>query len=120
MKAIIAGSRNFDDYNLLEQTVRNWFREHNLHRTDVEIVSGTAKGADRLGEQFANKFGLKLTKFPADWNQYGKSAGYRRNLEMAKYADMVFIFWDGQSRGTKMMIDLAKQYNLEIIITKYT
>lgn len=116
LKVIVAGSRDFDIFSKVEDTLMMYFKEHKLHRADVEIVSGAARGADRLGEQFAIKYGLKLTKFPADWDKYGKSAGYRRNAEMAKYADVLFAFWDGKSKGTQHMINLAKDANLDVHI----
>lgn len=118
IRVIVAGSRDFNDFSLVEKSLMMYFKENQLHRNDIEIISGTARGADRLGEIFANKYGLKLTKFPADWNYYGKSAGYVRNEQMAKYANkengVLFAFWNGTSRGTKHMIDLAKKYNLQI------
>lgn len=117
MKVIVAGSRNFNDYSLVEKTLLDYFKANNLHNKDIEIVSGTARGADRLGEQFAKKCGLKITRFPADWDQYGKSAGYIRNEQMAKYGDILFAFWDGTSKGTKHMIDLARKYNLMVLVT---
>ena len=65
----------------------------------------------------------KVKRFVPDWNTYGKSAGYRRNAEMAKYASeaygVLFAFWDGQSRGTKHMIDLANKYGLEVHVVNY-
>lgn len=118
IRVIVAGSRDFNDFSLVEKSLMMYFKENKLHRADIEIISGTARGADRLGEIFANKYGLKLTKFPADWNKYGKSAGYIRNEQMAKYAikenGLLFAFWNGTSRGTKHMIDLANKYNLNI------
>ncbi|MEO5581136.1 MAG: SLOG family protein [Saprospiraceae bacterium] len=78
------------------------------------MVSGTARGTDMLGERYADEKGIPKKQFPADWPKYGKSAGYKRNTEMAKYADSLIAFWDGKSRGTKHMIDLAKQYNLKV------
>ena len=117
MRVIVAGSRDFNDYDLVEKTLLTYFKAHHLHNKDVEIVSGSARGADKLGEQFAKKCGLKLTKFPADWNKYGKAAGPIRNEEMAKYSDMLFAFWDGYSKGTKNMIELAKQYELLINVS---
>lgn len=87
VKVIVAGSRNYTNFEKVEYELMMYFKANKLHRADVEIVSGTARGADQLGERFAEKYGLKLTKFPADWDKYGKSAGYRRNAEMAKYAD---------------------------------
>ena len=91
--------------------------------SQVKFISGTARGADILGEQFAYTYEYDVIRFPADWNTYGKSAGYRRNAEMAKYASeaygVLFAFWDGQSRGTKHMIDLAKRYGLEVHVVNY-
>jgi hypothetical protein len=115
MKVIIAGSRDFDDYNELCM-----FCDHVLqNQTDIEIVSGTAKGADQLGERYAIERGYKITRFPADWDK-GRSAGYIRNEEMAKYGDALIAFWNGMSKGTEHMINLAKQYNLKIRICNYT
>lgn len=125
MRVIVAGSRTIQNYNLVESTLLKFFKSKKLHHQDIEIISGTARGADQLGEQFATKKNCKLTKFPADWDKYGKSAGYRRNAEMAKYAKesngVLFAFWDGQSKGTNHMINLARENGLEVhvIVTKY-
>lgn len=119
VKVIIAGSRNFEDFEKLEHTIMMKFKEKGLHRNDVEIISGTARGADQLGEKFAYKYGLALTKFPANWDKYGKRAGYLRNVDMAEYAKdngLLFAFWDGQSKGTKHMIEIGKKYHLETFI----
>lgn len=89
------------------------------NKTDVEIVSGTARGADQLGERYAFEHGFPVKHFPADWDQHGKSAGYIRNAQMAEYADAAVIFWDGMSRGSKHMIDLAKAKGLRVRVVKY-
>ncbi len=115
MKVIIAGSRGFSDFQLLMAKCE----EILANRDDVEIVSGTAKGADKMGEHYASLRGFKVKQFPADWDKYGKSAGYKRNSQMADYADMLIAFWDGNSRGTKHMIDLANQKNLVVHIINY-
>lgn len=115
-KVIIAGGRDFSDYDLLKQTVRNLY---DTREGDFEIVSGTARGADQLGERFAKRAGFAVKSFPADWNKYGKSAGYRRNAEMADYADVLVAFWDQKSRGTMHMIDLAKSKGLEVHVVHY-
>jgi hypothetical protein len=115
MKIIVAGSRDFNDYLLVKYTILPFTSK----LEDVEIVSGGAKGADRLGEILANDNKYKLKIFPADWDKYGKSAGYKRNKQMAEYADALVAFWDGESKGTKMMIELAKQMNLKVKVVKY-
>lgn len=86
----------------------------------IEIISGTANGADKLGERYARERGYKLTYFPANWDKYGKSAGYRRNVEMAQYADAAIIFWDGISAGSQHMIDIARNYGLKLKIHRFS
>lgn len=75
-----------------------------------------ARGADSLGEQYAKERGIPVRYFPADWQTLGKSAGYQRNVQMAAYADALVAFWDGQSKGTKHMIDTARRHKLDIRI----
>lgn len=106
MKLIIAGSREFNDYNLLKESYQK------ISQSITEIVSGKARGADKLGEKLAKELGIPIKPFPADWNKYGKSAGYRRNAEMAKYGDILLLMWDGESKGSKHMLDLAKKEGL--------
>jgi len=115
MKVIIAGSRDFDDYELLRS-----YCDHVLqNQTDIEIVSGTAKGADHLGERYAIEKGYRVKRFSANWEKHGRSAGYIRNEEMANYADALIAFWNGNSKGTEHMINLAKKYKLYIRINNY-
>jgi hypothetical protein len=115
MKLIIAGRRNFTNYKQLVQKCDDLLKG----KSNIEIVSGTCKGADKLGEQYAKQRGYKLTQFPADWNKYGKVAGPIRNQQMANYANTLIAFWDGKSRGTRNMIQLAKSSNLNIRICYY-
>ena len=72
-----------------------------------------------LGEKYAMERNLHVAYFPAKWDKYGKSAGYRRNTEMADYADALIAFWDGKSRGTAHMIKIAKERNLKIRLISY-
>jgi len=83
------------------------------------VVSGTARGADKWGERYARRFNYIITKFPADWNKYGKSAGYIRNKQMAEYADHLIAFWDGESKGTKHMINLATKQGIIVDVIEY-
>ena len=125
IKVIIAGSRNFYDYDIVEDTVVSYFMSCGILKENVEIISGGARGADSLGEQLAKSYGLKLTVFPAQWDTYGKAAGMIRNKEMADYAikdsdkAILFAFWDGKSHGTKGMIDIAKRCGMEVIINEF-
>jgi len=114
-RVIIAGGRKFDDYTLLKSKCDHYL----LKQETVIIVSGKAKGADTLGEQYAQECDFDIKEFPADWNKYGKRAGYLRNQEMANYADGLIAFWNGESKGTKHMIDIAKKGGLKVKIVKY-
>lgn len=109
-KIIIAGTRTFNNYDLLKSTLNNFIK----NKSDIEIVSGTCAGADLLGEKYAVENNLPIKRFPANWYKYGKAAGPIRNKQMAEYADACIVFWDGQSRGTKSMISLAKENGLKV------
>lgn len=128
LRVIIAGSRGFTDYELLSDESSKIISEilfDNPDISDVEIVSGTARGADELGEKFAEDEGYHIARFPANWNLFGKRAGYIRNTEMAKYAvddnshGVLIAFWDKISKGTKHMIDIAEEYGLEVYVIEF-
>ena len=130
LRIIIAGGREFNDYDLLHDKIMEYLAS--MDDTDiinspsqVKFISGTARGADTLGEQFAYRYGYDVKRFPADWSGLGKRAGYVRNEQMAKYASdgnnygVLIAFWDGRSRGTKHMIDLANKHGLEVHVVRY-
>lgn len=117
MFVIIAGGRDFDDYKLLKEKCDHFLKNQN--KANTVIVSGRAKGADSLGERYACERNIKLRGMPADWNTYGKSAGFRRNEEMAKVADALIAFWDGESHGTKHMIETMKRLGKPVRIVTY-
>lgn len=117
MKVIIAGSRDVTEINDVIVAMNNMNDHIDISINDItEVVSGTARGVDRLGEQWARNMEIPVHRMPANWDLYGKSAGYRRNEEMAKYADVLVAIWDGQSRGTKHMINLAANYGLKVYV----
>lgn len=107
MRVIIAGTRYkdkenkipFDDYNLVVEAIeRSGF-------TITEVVSGTAVGADRLGEQWARANNIPIKEMPADWIRHGNSAGPMRNRQMAEYSDAAVVVWDGKSPGSRNMVE---------------
>lgn len=133
-KVIIAGGRDFNDYQTLCETMRTLFSE------PVIIVSGCAAGADALGERYAQEHELMVEKHPADWTNlnaepcriqynsrgaYNGLAGYNRNREMLQSVlenpdtGCLVAFWDGKSAGTRNMITIAKQAGLPVHILEY-
>ena len=107
-RVVVAGSRNFGDYERLSAELDKFL----VGKKNVVIVSGTARGADRMGEQYAVEHGYKIDQFPAEWGKYHQGAGPIRNLQMVKTADAVVAFWDNQSSGTRNIIDCARQENI--------
>ena len=113
MRTIIAGSRTCKDIHQLIEA---------LNKIDwqiTEVVCGKASGADHLGELWANFMNIPVKEFPADWKKFGKSAGYKRNVEMANYADALIALWDGKSPGTQNMINLANKKQLKVYVYYY-
>ena len=143
IKIIIAGSRNFSNYELLKNSMDRIIskiqKQDKNKDYEIEIIEGEALGADALGRQYGFEKGYKIKAFPADWYdlsanpcvirknkrgiEYNVLAGFNRNKDMAEYAkdaekSILVAFWDGKSKGTKNMIDIAKKNGLEINIIK--
>ena len=113
MNVIIAGGRNFHDYNSLCETMQDYLDK------DITVICGMARGADLLGRRWAMQFNKRVIEMPAKWDLHGKSAGYKRNQEMAKIADRLIAFWDGKSRGTMHMINIMKEMGKEFEVVYY-
>ena len=120
MKLIVAGGRDFKDYYLLKETLDNFQKEYG---NIAEVVSGGARGSDKLGEQYANENNIPVKRFVPDWKGLGRKAGHIRNRQMGDYTKehngMLVAFWDKQSRGTKGMIDYATKIGLKSVVVHY-
>lgn len=116
---VVAGGRDFTDRDLLDSEIHK-LRTGKLAGQDIVIISGMARGADIMAWQFAQREGLKCWEFVADWDTHKKAAGIIRNKEMSEVADGLLAFWDGQSRGTKHMIDTMKKLNKPVRTVRYT
>lgn len=114
LKVIIAGGRDFKNFELIEETMREFYNHQQL-----EIVCGGAKGADALGLLWAQQYDFLIRMFPAEWGDYGNAAGPIRNGQMAQHADELVAFWDGYSRGTKNMIETMQKLDKPIHIVRY-
>ncbi|AUO79153.1 hypothetical protein [Salinibacter phage M8CRM-1] len=110
MKVIVAGSRSITSQDMVDRAI-----EESGFSVSV-LVSGGARGVDRMGEKWAESQPIPYLVYPADWGEHGKSAGYIRNAEMAEWADALVAVWDGKSRGTKHMIETAHKSDMPIFV----
>ena len=118
-RVIIAGTRDFRDYDLLKKYCDYMLSQKTQSGEEIRIISGGAKGADALGEEYARERGFIIVRYPAEWEKYGRQAGPMRNREMAANADALIAFWDDKSKGTKNMIEEAKKRGLKVAIKHY-
>ena len=125
MKMIVAGSRTIG-YHIVNNNTKDHVEEiskvfallnGSYNKCIInEVVSGTALGADELGEMWAIDHDIPIKRFKPDWKQHGKAAGPIRNKQMAEYADAAIVFWDGSSKGSKNMIDTMKKLNKPVTV----
>lgn len=118
---LVAGTRTFYDYDLLSKEIKRLTARYG---DNICIVSGGARGADTLAERYAKDNGLEFVEFKAEWDKYGKSAGFIRNEKMHQFISGFknrgcVLFWDGKSKGTKYNIELSRKYNNQLRIVKY-
>ena len=118
MKTIIAGSR--DVYPEEIQMIHECLDDYHKRYPIAEVVSGTARGIDTIGEEWAKKNGIPVTRMPADWDRHGVKAGPIRNKQMVHYADRAIVFWDMESNGTRNLIDLTETADKPITIWPLT
>lgn len=110
MRVIVAGSRDIvDQIHVSKAIIDSGFEV-------TELVSGAARGVDRLGEAWARANKIPIRRFPAYWELHGRAAGYLRNEDMAEHSDALVAVWDGKSRGTGHMIDIARRYDLKVYV----
>lgn len=125
---IIAGSRNIgdgtNDIKMIFREVKKFCRELNVKPSELQVVSGTAKGVDKAGEFLADYLGSDIKRYAPDWDKHGQVAGFIRNEQMALYTKKMsgscILFWDGNSKGTLHMIEMCKKYeiNYRLILTE--
>lgn len=118
MKLIIAGGRDFNDKALMLNRLEA-LQDSGRINSSVELICGMAKGADNLGRLIFEEAGLPIRAFYPDWEGLGKRAGFVRNAEMGDAADLALIFWDGQSKGTKHMLDYMEKLGKPVFLVRY-
>lgn len=99
----------------MKQAIKQW----DIRAQDIMVVSGCALGVDTYGIRWAEERGLPVMRYPADWDRHGKSAGILRNIQMAAVADALVALWDGESPGTRHMVQEADKRGLRVYIHRY-
>ncbi len=110
MRIAVIGSRNFTNWELLEQKLNDF------KFPITQIISGGARGADKLAEKYAKIKNIPIKVYIPDWEKYGKGAGFIRNTQIVESADTVIAFWDTKSRGTKRSIELARKMGKSLYV----
>ena len=119
-KVIIAGGRDFDDYEYMSTKLNELFKDQNMFNNKaIKVISGMAKGADTLGIRYADEHKLTKILFPANWKVYPHIAGFLRNNDMLSIATHLIAFWDGKSNGTKHMIEIAQMKEIPVWVFEY-
>lgn len=118
-RVVIAGGRDFTDYDRLAAFMDQWTLDNNMGPDNTDFLSGEARGADTLGKKWALSRGYKVALYPANWDLHGRSAGFKRNEEMAKNATHLVAFWNEVSKGTGNMIWVATKAGLKVHIERY-
>lgn len=117
MKIMVCGGRDFDDYQRLSAALAFTTLNPIL---DCSIISGGAKGADKMTEIFANAHNVPITIIKADWDKHGRKAGMLRNIQMLNMCpDVVYAFWDGRSKGTEHSITEAGRNGIRVVVFNY-
>ncbi|MBR4100013.1 MAG: DUF2493 domain-containing protein [Clostridia bacterium] len=117
-RIVVAGGRDYENYEEAKRYI-DFCIENIKNKHTLIFISGGCKGADMIGERYAKENGFEIERYLADWKRYGKSAGPKRNKQMAQIADFIICFWDGKSKGTKSMIEYAKTLNKPTRVKRY-
>ena len=121
MKVIIAGSRTITDRTLVEHVIKTAIEKSNNKLVITEVVCGMCEGPDLLGKDWADKNKIPVKEMPAKWYIDGmldRSAGFKRNVEMANYGEALIAIIENNSNGTSHMISEAKKRGLNRFVYK--
>lgn len=116
LKFAIIGSRKFGNLEKIEEVIEDQIFPLVKLGHDVMVFSGGASGVDTYAKLYCDNLKIPFTVFEAEWNKWGKGAGFRRNLKIILNSDIVFAFWNGDSKGTAHSIKLAYKHQKELMI----
>ncbi len=118
-RVIVAGGRDFNDYEYMRSKLNELIIENITFGVHVKIISGMANGADTLAVRYADEMEFTKILFPANWKRFPRIAGFLRNEDMLSIATHLVAFWDGESHGTKHMIEIARRNGIPVWVFDY-
>lgn len=122
LKIAIVGSRSLEDYVFFRSRISYWimfFQKEYKEDLDINIISGGASGIDSIASKYSFEYNYPLIEHKANWDRYGKPAGFIRNQQIAKECDILICFWDGKSKGAKNTYDIAKKKGRKVYLEIY-
>ena len=114
-KLLVSGSRTITDKRKVFLEL-DFMIDGVLHGEDVTILEGGARGVDTLAREYAIERNIPYEEHPADWDKNGRAAGYIRNVEMVKEADIALIIWDGKSKGTAHAMKMCEKKGVKYLL----
>lgn len=116
VQLVVAGTREYSNRDEIFARLDKYHQRCKDAGTELIIIEGEARGPDLISREWAEARGVPFRPYPADWDEYGKRAGFIRNEEMAKVGTHVLAFWDGQSNGTNDMIERGLKYQRRVLV----
>lgn len=122
LRILICGGRNYDDrtyfYHFMDRVIEKIRGTGESQKRDVVIIHGAARGADSLADDYGRERGLRVIRYPADWETHGRSAGAIRNKLMLTDGDPHVIVAFKGGRGTQNMIQQGKKAGVPVYEVK--
>lgn len=116
VQLVVAGTREYSNRDEIFARLDKYHQRCKDAGTELIIIEGEARGPDLISREWAEVRGVPFRPYPADWDEYGKRAGFIRNEEMAKVGTHVLAFWDGQSNGTNDMIERGLKHQRRVLV----
>ena len=112
MRVLITGSRHWSDWGAIAAELEGF-------DDDTVIVTGGARGADRMAQDVAYEMGYSVAIYQAEWDKYGRQAGPGRNQRMVDAgADLCLAFPLAGSMGTWDCVRRARAAGIPVKVVE--
>ena len=109
-RILVCGSRNYTDREKIWKVLDGYSAHYKVH-----LIEGGARGADTFAAEWATaRYLTRHERYPANWNRFGRRAGFIRNRQMLEQGKPELVLAFGRGSGTDMMVRLAKHAGVEV------